>query len=175
MQPCRFSMRCKRCAPWAASSVSVSFNVRRQDVESSGFNLWRSFSHNPWQWKSRSFFVSCDFRQLQFWSHHLSPNATQTFPVRRFPSITHCLSCPTFALHSSILGNAQNCSCSIMTTNEDSLCHAAYKELTPSSPILRNQTFPNCAIGFLHLRRLSVFAYSHLVHDLRCRTKKPTE
>ena len=27
------------------------------------------------------------------------------------------------------------------------------KELTPSSPILRNQTFsPNCAIGFLHLR-----------------------
>ena len=27
------------------------------------------------------------------------------------------------------------------------------KELTPSSPILRNKTFsPNCAIGFLHLR-----------------------
>ena len=27
------------------------------------------------------------------------------------------------------------------------------EELTPSSPILRNQTFsPNCAIGFFHLR-----------------------
>ena len=27
------------------------------------------------------------------------------------------------------------------------------KELTPSSPVLRNQTFsPNCATGFLHLR-----------------------
>ena len=47
---CRFSMRCKRCASWAASSVSVSFNVRRQDVEPSGFNLWRSFHHNPWRW-----------------------------------------------------------------------------------------------------------------------------
>ena len=40
---CRFSMRCKRCTPWAASSVSVSFNVRRQDVESSEFSFWRSF------------------------------------------------------------------------------------------------------------------------------------
>ena len=68
---CRFSMQCKRCGSWAASSVSVSFNVRRQDVKSSGFSFWCSF--NPWQWRSRSFFVSCDFlRQIQFWSHALS-------------------------------------------------------------------------------------------------------
>ena len=85
----RFSMRCKRCTAWAASIVSVSFNVRRQDVESSRFNLWRSSNHNPWRWGSRSFFVSCNFLcQLLFWSHHLPRSATQTFPVRRFPSIT---------------------------------------------------------------------------------------
>ena len=86
---CRSSMRCKRRTAWTTSSVSVSFNVRRQDVESSELNLRRSFNHNPWQWGSRSFLVSCDFlRQLQFWSHHLPRKSTQTFPVRRFPSIT---------------------------------------------------------------------------------------
>ena len=41
---CRFSMRCTRCTSWTASRVSVSFNVRRQDVESSWFNLWHSFN-----------------------------------------------------------------------------------------------------------------------------------
>ena len=118
---CRSSMRCKRCTAWAASSVSVSFNVRRQNVESSAFKLSRSFNNNPWQWRSRSFFVSWDFLcQLPFWSHHLPRSATQTFQVRRFPSITQCLSCPTFASHNSILGNAKNCSCSIMMTNKDS-------------------------------------------------------
>ena len=55
----RFSMRCKRCTTWAASRVSVSFNVRRQDVESNGFNLWRSFNHNPSRWESLSL-GSCD-------------------------------------------------------------------------------------------------------------------
>ena len=76
----------------------------------------------------RSFFVSCDFvRQLQFWSHHLPRSASQNFPIRRFPSITQCLSCPTFASHNSILGSTQNCSCSTMMTNEDSLGHAACK------------------------------------------------
>ena len=123
---CRSSVRCKRCASWAASNVSVSFHVRRQDVESSGFSFWRSFHHNPWQWGSRSFFVSCDFLcQLQFWSHHLPRSATQAFPVRLFPSITQCLSCPTFASHNHILGNLQNCSCSFMMTIKDSLSHAA--------------------------------------------------
>ena len=86
---CRFSMRCKRCTSWEASRVSVSFNVRRQDVESSGFSFKCSFNHNPWQWKSRSFFVSCDFHL--FWSSHLPRSATQTFPIRRFPSISVCL------------------------------------------------------------------------------------
>ena len=58
---CRFSMRCNRCASWATSCVTVSFNARRQDVESSGFSFWRSFHHNSWQWGFRSFFVSCNF------------------------------------------------------------------------------------------------------------------
>ena len=46
---CRSYMRCKRCTAWAASSVSVSFNVRRQNVESSAFNLSRPFNNKPWQ------------------------------------------------------------------------------------------------------------------------------
>ena len=78
---CRSSIRCNHCASWTASSVSMSFNVCGQHVESSGFNLWRSFNHNSWQWRSRPFLVSCDFlRQLQFWSQHLPRSATQTFP-----------------------------------------------------------------------------------------------
>ena len=152
---CRFSMRCKRCTSWAASSVFVSCNIRRQDAESSGFNLWRSFNHNSWQWGSRPFLVSCDFlRQLQFLSHHLPLNATQTFPVRRFPSITQCLSCPAFASHNSILGNAQNCSCSIIMTTKDSLSHAACKRTDTVFSNFTKPNFlsPNCAIGFLHLR-----------------------
>ena len=77
---CRFSMRCKRCISWTASRVPMRFNIRRQDVKSSGFSFWRYFNHNPWQWRSRSFFVSGDFlRQLHFWSHHLPRSATQTF------------------------------------------------------------------------------------------------
>ena len=56
-------------------------------------------------------------------------------------------------------------------------------ELTPSSPILRNQTFlsilrhwlSSSSTGSSHFTRLSVFANSHLVHDLRCKTRKPTE
>ena len=40
---CHFPMRCKRCTSWAASNVSVSFNVRRQDGESSGFILCALF------------------------------------------------------------------------------------------------------------------------------------
>ena len=73
-----------------ASRVSQSLNVCRHNVESSGFNFWRSFNHKPWQWKSRSFFVSCDFRQ-QFLSQCLPRSATQTFPVRRFSSIAWCV------------------------------------------------------------------------------------
>ena len=101
---CRSSMRCKRRTTRTTSSVFVSFNVSRQNVESSRLNLRRSLNHNPWQWGSRSFFVSCDLlRQLQFRSPHLPRSATQTFAVRRFPSIAQCLSRPTFASHNSIL------------------------------------------------------------------------
>ena len=144
---------------------------------SSGFNLWRSLNHNPWQWGSRFFFVSCDFlRQLQFWSHHLPRSATQTFPIRRFPSIAQCLSCPTFASHNSILGDTQNCSCSIMTANEDFLSHAA---CTRTDTVFSNCTKPNflselrhwlspSSTSSPHFSRLSLSADSHLVHDLRC-------
>ena len=75
---------------------------------------------------------------------------------------------------------AQNCSCSIMMTNEDSLSHAACKELTPSSPILRNQTFLSKLRRWLspssnsspHFTRFSVFAVPYVVHDLRCKNEK---
>ena len=123
------------------SSVTVGLDVSRQHVESSWLRLWRSFYHNPWQWGSRSLFVSCDLLcQLQCWSHHLPWSATQTFPVRRFPSITQCLYCSAFASHNSVLGNAQNCSCSIMMTNKDSLSHAACKRTDTVFSIFTNET-----------------------------------
>ena len=104
--------------------------------------------HSPWLWGSRSFFVSCDLlRQLQFRSHHLPRSATQTFPVRRFSSIAQCLSRPTFASHNSVLGNAQNCSCFIMMTHNDSLSHAACKR---TDTVFSYFTKPN----FLHLRQV---------------------
>ena len=165
---------------WAASSVSVSFNVRRQDVESSGFNLWRPLNHKPWQWWSRSFFVSCDFlRQLQFWSSHLPRSPTQTFSFRRLPSITQCLPCPTFASHNSILDNAQNCSCSIMMTNKDSLSHAACKRTDTVFPNftkpffskLRHWLSPS-STNSPHFTRFSVFADPHFIHDLRYKTRR---
>ena len=75
----------------------------------------------------------------------------KTFPVRRF-AITQCLSCPTFASHNSTLGNAQNCSWSILMTNKDSLSHATCKRPDTVLSNLRNQALsPNCASGFLHL------------------------
>ena len=92
--------------------------------------------------------VSCDFlRQLQFWSFHLPRSPRQTFPVHRFPNITQCLSCPAFASHNSILGNAQNCSCSIMMTNEASWSHAACKR---TDTVLSNFTKPNLLSKLRH-------------------------
>ena len=41
---CRSSMRCKRSTAWTTSSVSVSFNVRRQNVESSSAQPLALFS-----------------------------------------------------------------------------------------------------------------------------------
>ena len=87
-----------------------------------------SFNDNPWQWRSSSFFVSCDFLcKFQLKSHHLQRRATQAVPVRRLSSIAQCLSRPTFASHNSILGNTRNCSGSIMMTNKDSLSLAVRK------------------------------------------------
>ena len=53
-------------------------------------------------------------------------------------------------------------------------------ELTPSSHTLRKQiVFPIWAVGFSHLRLsalvVSIFANSHVVHDMGCKTEKPAE
>ena len=81
---CHFSMHCMRCA---SSSVSVNFNLQCQQT------LRRSFSNNPWQRAFHSFRVNSDFlRQLEFWSHNMPRSVPQTFPLRRFPCITQCLS-----------------------------------------------------------------------------------
>ena len=132
---------------------------------------------------SRSFFVSCDFlRQLQFWSRHLPRSAKQTFPVRRFPRITQCLSCPTFASHNSILDNAQNCSCSIMMTNKDSLSHAACKR---TDTVFSNPTKPNflsklrhrlspSSTSSPHFTRLSVFANCPIMF-MTCAAKRGSQ
>ena len=163
---CRSSMRCERRTPWTTSSVSVSFSVRSQNVESSRLRRPGALSTTILgSGGSRSFFVSCDLlRQLQFWSHHLPRSATQTFPVRRFPSITECLSCPTFASHSTVLGNAQNCSCSVISNfTKPNFLSKLRHWLSPSSTSSPQFT---C---------FSIFADSHLVHDLRCKTRKPTE
>ena len=110
-------------------------------------------------------------------------SATQAFPVRRFPSITHCRSCPTFASHNSILGNTQDCSCSMMMTDKESLSHATCKR---TDTVFSKFTKPNflsklrhwlspSSTSSPHFTRVSVFANSHLVHALRCKTRKPTE
>ena len=118
----------------------------------------------PQQWWSRSFSVSRDFlSQPQFWSDHLPRSTTQTSPVRRFPRIAQCLSRPTFASHKPILGNAQNCSCSIMMTDEDSMGHAACKRT-----VTVLTSFSSLLSKVCHWR-------PHLVRDLRCKTRKPTE
>ena len=127
----RSSMRCKRSkrsTTRTTSSATVSLDVSRQNAESSRLNLRSSFNHNSRHWVSRSFFVSFDLLcQLQFQSHHLPRSATQSVPVRRFPSNAQCPSCPTFASRTSILDNGQNCSCSIMKTDKNSLSHATCK------------------------------------------------
>ena len=142
----------------------------------------RSFDHNPWPWRSRSFFVSCDLlRQLQFRSHHL-PRSAKKRPsqfVDSQASLSVCLvqllprTTPFLVMHKTA-----------PVLPKIPWVMRLANELTLSSPILRNQTFSlqNCAIGFLHLRLIllssfvfSIFANSHFVHDLRCNTKKPTE
>ena len=72
-------------------------------------------------------------------------------PVRNAPCISQCLSRPNFASQNSVLGDTQK----LLLLDHDDQHRFLYavrlaNELTPLSPILRNQTFsPNCAIGFL--------------------------
>ena len=118
--------------------------------KSSGFDFWRSRNHNPWPWESRSF-VSFDFlRQLQFWSHH--PHKPSQL-VDSQASLSVCL-VQLSPRTTPFFGNTQNCSCSIMITNEDSLSYAACNR---TDTIFSNFTKPNflslhCAIRFPHLR-----------------------
>ena len=67
-------------------------------------------------------------------------NDTQAVPVRSIPCIDQWLSRPGFASHNSLLGNTQNCSCSIMMTNKDAMSKTACKKHT----IFSNCTEPNC-------------------------------
>ena len=56
-----------------------------------------TFHHNPWQCRSRSILVSCDFLcRLRLKSYHLSLRATQAIPVRSIPCIVQWLSRPIF-------------------------------------------------------------------------------
>ena len=88
---CRFCMRYQQRASQTTSNVSVSFNIRRQNVHS--------------QQKSRSFFVSRDFLHLCcFRNHHMSRVVKRIFSLRLFPSVTQCLFCHTFASHNSTIG-----------------------------------------------------------------------
>ena len=170
--------------PWAASTLSVCFNIRRQHVKSSEFSFWCSFNHNPWQWDGPAPSVSA----VTFFANFNS-GATICHGVPLKPSqfvdssVTVCLR-PTFASRNSILGHAQKSACSIMITNEDSLSHAACK---------RNDTaFPNFTKTKLCLQiaplAFSIFDKFVLIslvfpslpililcHDLRCKTRKPTE
>ena len=122
---CRSSMRCQRC-----TTQTTHCDREPRCLQTTRRIYWRQPLElkQLQSWRSSSFFVRCDFLlQLQFWSHHLPRSATYTSPVRRFPSITQCLSCPTIASRNSVLGNAQNCSRSIIMTDKDSLSHAACK------------------------------------------------
>ena len=94
----RSSMRCQRCTDLATSNVSVSLDVSRQHVTKYCLSLWYSFHHNPWQRRSSSFFVGCDFLcQLQFRSPNflckLSPLATSSLFLLSFPIISVIMTC----------------------------------------------------------------------------------
>ena len=92
----RFPMRCKQRVSRTTSNVSLSFNIRRQNVDSFALNLQRIFDHNSSQQKSRSFFVSDDLlRSSRFRDHQMPRVAKRIFPDRRFPGVAQCQFCPT--------------------------------------------------------------------------------
>ena len=81
---------------------------------------------------------------------HRVPHKPSQF-VDSQASLSVCL--VQLSLAQFIHGNAQNCSCSIMMTDEDSLSHATCKRADTVFSNFTKQTFsPNCAIGFHHLR-----------------------
>ena len=128
---CRSSMRCKRSTTRTTSSVTKSFDVSRRNTESSRLNPRSSFHDNPWKWEVPLLLCQLCPSYVNFNSGAtIRHGVPQAVPVRRVPSITQYLSCPTFA---SVLGNAQICSCSILMTDKDSLSHAL---VFPSLPIL---------------------------------------
>ena len=126
---CLFSTRSKQRASRTTSHVSVSFDIRKQNVESSTLNLQRFLDQHPLQWKIRSFFISNEpLRQFRFHDRCMQSTmprvAKQIFLDHRFPGITQDLPCPTFASHNSSLDDVGNLSYSITMTHEDSLNYA---------------------------------------------------
>ena len=124
---------------------------------SSGFNLWRSFSTTilgsggpaP-SLSSVTFFVNFNSGAT---SCHGVPHKPSQF-VDSQASLSVCL-VQLLASHNSILGNAQNCSCSIMMTNEDQLSLAAFEG---TDTVFSNFTIPNFLSKLRHwllnLRRI---------------------
>ena len=160
-------MQCKRRTSGTTSSVSVSFSVRRQDVESSRLNLQRSFKHNAWQWRPAllsavTFFVS--FNSGTTICHGM-PHKTSQF------------------IGSKTSLSAPNCTCSIMMTNRDFLSHTSCKRADNVFSNFTKPNFPSQLRHWLslpstsspHFTRPSVFANSHFVHDLRYKMKTSTE
>ena len=135
-------------------------DFHRHHVESSRLNFWSSFNCNPRQWWSCSF-IWCHFlRQFQLKSHHHTD----------YPSFA--ASC---ALVNGWLDQLFPRTTPLVVTHETApvrsrrptkiRCVMLANELTPSSPILRNQNFsPKCTIGFLLRRpvRLSSTVFASL-------------
>ena len=175
------SMRCQCCTTQTTSCVTVSPDVTRQHVESSWLSLRNSFHRNPSQWRSRSFSVSCDFLcPLQFRSQPFATACHPSRPSSSRPCIAQCLSRPTFASHTSVLGNARNCFCSIIMIDKDSLSRAACKG---TDTVFPNFTEPNFLSKLRHelspssssssqFLRLCIFTDSHVVLDLCCKNGK---
>ena len=69
---CRSSMQCQRCTSCTTSSVAMSLDVSRQQVEPSRLRLWNSFKCNPRQRGLR-----------QFQLRHLPRSATSLHPMNQ--------------------------------------------------------------------------------------------
>ena len=163
-------MRCQCCTTRTTSRVTVSLD--------NTWNLLGSNGHPAPSLSNVTFFVA--FNSGANICHDVPHKPSQTAECDA--SLSVCL-VQLFASHHFVLGNAQNCSCSIMMTNKDSLSHKACKR---TDTILSNITESN----FLsHLRHwlspsssssseftcFSLVTNSHVVHDLCCKLGKPAE